>query len=336
MSLLIEVDGKRGFRAVSHNIIRSEIGGFEQRVGAEDKNGMTVVELLVAIAIVGILVAICLPAIQYAREAARRLSCQNNLKQFGTAVASYHDAQRVVPISVSPWREGSNPAPQRNGKGWIVSILPMLEAGSVYEKISPGFYGDFFAGGGLMDPNVRQALALDLEVLHCPSDSSGLKSNSQYDFNGIEVTLTSYKGVIGDTRIGDARSVHGGSQPDCHRMGGCNGMFHRNTYQCPISFGEVSDGLSNTFLIGEDVTTENIWSVAYSANGDYASCNGRINYFPNTPNQWWNVVTFRSMHPGGTQFVMVDGSVHFVSQSIDMTAYRALSTRYGNEPAALP
>ena len=332
----MELNRKRATRPTLHSVVRSIVGGLEERVGGDARNGMTLVELLVAIAIVGILISLWLPAIQYAREVARRLSCQNHLKQFGAAVAIYHDAQRVVPISVSPWREGTNPAPQRNGKGWIVSILPMLEANGVYDRVSPGFSGDFFSGGGLMDPSVRQALALDLEVLHCPSDSSGPKSNAQFDFKGIEVTLTSYKGVIGDTRIGGASSVHGGSEPDCHRIGGCNGMFHRNTYQSPISFGEVSDGLSNTFLVGEDVTAQNIWSVAYSANGDYASCNGSINYFPNTPNKWWNVVTFRSMHPGGAQFVMVDGSVHFVSQAINMDVYRALSTRFGNEQASLP
>ena len=113
-------------------------------------------------------------------------------------------------------------------------------------------------------------------------------------------------------------------------------MFHRNTYQQPITFAEVYDGLSNTLLIGEDVPSQTEYSAAFFANGDYASCNGRINFFPNTPSDWWNVTLFRSYHPGGAQFVFVDGSVRFVSQSVDITAYRALSTRNRDEVVSFP
>lgn len=301
------------------------------------RNGVTLVEVLIVIAIIGILISLLLPAVQFARESARRTTCQNNLKQIGAAITLYHDTQRVVPISISPWFESIDPAPQRNGKGWIVGILPQLDRDDLYQKLSPGFNGDFFSGGGLMDPAVRPYLAAPLLVVHCPSDpESRFPSTSQFDFPGIPVTLTNYKGVIGETRIGGPNSLHGGSEPDCHRDGGCKGMFHRNTYQQPIAFAEVYDGLTNTFLVGEDVVSQNKWSPAFFANGDYCSCNGRINFFPNTPGEWWNVVTFRSMHPRGAQFVMVDGSVHFIRQDIDIEVYRALSTRAGGEGATLP
>lgn len=301
------------------------------------RRGMTLVELLVVIAIIGVLVGLMLPAVQYAREAGRRIYCQNNLRQFGLAVSMYHQTHGVVPTSISAWPEGSHPASQRNGKGWIVGVLPHLEQQAVYDKLAPGFDGDFFSGGGLMNPSVRPFLAAPVPLFHCPSDGTlASPSLSQFDWRGVQVTLTNYKGVIGDTRIGGAASIHGGSEPDCHRIGGCSGMFHRNTYQEPITFGDVKDGLSNTFLIGEDIPSQTEYSAAFFCNGDYASCNGRINFFPNTPSDWWNVTTFRSHHPGGAQFVLVDGSVRFISQSIEIDVYRALSTRARNEVAQLP
>ncbi|MBC7856670.1 MAG: DUF1559 domain-containing protein [Pirellulaceae bacterium] len=301
------------------------------------RHGMTLIELLVVISIIGILVGLTLPAVQHAREAARRTSCQNNLRQLGLAVSLYHDANRVVPVTVSAWYEGQRPAAQRSGQSWIVGILPQLEQQGLYDKLAPGLAGDFFSGGGLMNPVVRPHLASPLPVLHCTSDG-GFQSPStlQVSLAGIPVTLTNYKGVIGDTRIGGSGSIHGGSEPDCHRIGGCNGMFHRNTYQEPITLGDVLDGLSNTFLIGEVVPSQMHYCAAFFCNGDYASCNGRINFFPNTPTEWWNVNTFRSHHPGGAQFVLADGSVRFVNQAFDITAYRALSTRAGNEVALLP
>ena len=109
-----------------------------------------------------------------------------------------------------------------------------------------------------------------------------------------------------------------------------------HSYQEPISFGDVHDGLSNTLMIGEVVPSQHHYCAAFFCNGDYSSCNGRINFFPNTPTDWWNVATFRSHHPGGAQFVLADGSVRFINQAFDIKAYRALSTRNGSEVAQLP
>ena len=98
------------------------------------KVGLSLVELLVVIAIIGVLVGLLLPAVQAAREAARRIGCANNLKQLGLAVHSYHDAFRGLPISIGPWTEGGRPSRQRNGKSWMVSILPQLEESSLYNQ----------------------------------------------------------------------------------------------------------------------------------------------------------------------------------------------------------
>ena len=299
---------------------------------------MTLIELLVVIAIIGILVALLLPAVQQVREAARRIQCRNHLRQFGLAVHNYHDIQKAAPVSVSPFPEGPAPPPQRNGKGWIVSVLPQLEQQSLYDEFTVGFDGDFFSGQGLMNPACRNAMKAALPILRCPTAPSPPTSTSQHEWTGIEVAITNYKGVLGDTRLGGFMSIHSGSMPDCHQIGGCNGMFYRVTVSEPVRFASVLDGLSNTFAIGEDLPQHNIRSAAYYANGDWASCHAALNYFPSppTPGDWWNVMSFRSLHAGGANFCMADGSVRFVSETIDYTTYRSLSTRNGGEVVSLP
>jgi prepilin-type N-terminal cleavage/methylation domain-containing protein/prepilin-type processing-associated H-X9-DG protein len=300
-------------------------------------NGFTLVELLVVIGIIGVLLALLLPAVQMAREAARKVHCRNNLKQLGLAVHAYHDAFRVLPISIAPWWQGPRPTPERNGKGWIVSLLPQLEQQPLYDRFVPFFSGDFLTGYGIRSVGCRELLKHQLSVLQCPSDPA-VEENSteQYQLNGIEAALTSYKGVIGDSQLAD--SIHHGSLPDCHANGGCNGLLFRISYQQPQRLAHVRDGTSNTFVIGEDVPEANYHSAAYYANGDWSSCHAPLNYFPDppTPLDWPNVMSFRSRHPGGAHFCMVDGSVQFVSETIEHATYRALSTKAGGEAATLP
>ena len=162
----------------------------------------TVVELLVVIGIVAVLLAIALPAVQAARESARRTRCRNNLKQLGMAVQAYHDVCHTLPVSVGPWAQGPRPAPQRNGKGWIVSILPQLEQQALYDQFVPFFDGDFFTGYGLKSVGCRPLLQHQLPVLQCPADASVRgTSPDQFELWGIDAALTSYKGVLGDSRL---------------------------------------------------------------------------------------------------------------------------------------
>ena len=303
------------------------------------RSAFTLVELLVVIAIIGILVALLLPAVQSAREAARRMQCTNNLKQLALAVHNYQTAFNSFPISISPWAEGNSPTPQKNGKGWIVSILPQVEQQALFDQFAPGFVGDMFSGQGIANPVCKPAMRAKLSFLNCPSEPSARKtSTTQYQWTGTEVTLTNYKGVIGDTRMGGSSSVHQGTEPDCHNTTGCNGTFYRNNYQDGISIDSFKDGTSNTLLIGEDVPAENNHSTAFYSNGDYASCHAPLNYFPKppTPDNWWNVISFRSLHTGGANFALGDGSVRFLSDSINYPLYRALSTKAKGEVAPLP
>ena len=301
--------------------------------------GFTLIELLVVIAIIGILIALLLPAVQAAREAARTVQCRNNLKQIGTAIHGYIDVYEVFPISISYHHSGPRPSPQVNGKGWIIGILPYLEQEPLFDQFIPGFIGNFGSGGGLKNAACRRAMKTQLSVLHCPSDASVLtNSTSQFQWEGIEVALTSYKGVIGDTRMGGGYSVHQGTEPDCHNTVGCNGIFYRTNYQEPIRLIDVRDGLTNTLMVGEDVPAVNHHSTAFYCNGDYSSCHAPLNYFPNppTPNEWWNVMSFRSLHPSGAHFCLADGSVHFFSENIDYMLYRHLSTKAGHELVKIP
>lgn len=290
--------------------------------------GLTLVEVLVVIAIIGLLIGLLLPAVQAARETARRLTCTNNLKQIGLAIHAYHDSFRALPISIGPWEEGGRPAYQRNGKGWMVSILPQLEEGVLYEKFSPLFDGDFFSGGGLMSPIGERLMQSQAPFLHCPSDASSLGlSRTQFQWTGIEVGLSNYKGVMGDNEVNlPARN-------ECYRSGLCNGLFFRTNYQRKLNFSSIRDGTSNTLMVGEDVVRHNDHSAIFYANSDWCSCEQKLNYFPNpaTPQSWPQVMSFRSNHPDGAVFALADGSVRFVSQSVQHSTYRGLCTRDGGE-----
>ncbi len=148
--------------------------------------GFTLVELLVVIAIIGILVALLLPAVQTAREAARRMQCTNNVKQIGLAILNFESAQKTLPTSVSMWNEArvlQNSGGPRSvaaatsdfsGRGWICAILPYAEEQAQYDQLSVGFVGNFYQNSGMKtnDPRLRAALAVKPSWLTCPSDPS--------------------------------------------------------------------------------------------------------------------------------------------------------------------
>jgi prepilin-type N-terminal cleavage/methylation domain-containing protein/prepilin-type processing-associated H-X9-DG protein len=293
--------------------------------------GFTLVELLVVIAIIAILIGLLLPAVQSAREAARRAQCQNNMRQLAIACHTYQTAHGCFPISISGWDSEDQVKSfpnNNNGKGWIISVLPGLEQKALYDQFVPGFSGEMFSNEGILRMECRAALQTQLGVLTCPSDpSSSQLSTAQYQVNGVPAALTNYKGCIGDSNMGGGNPSAG--TPDNHNNTLARGIFFRNNYQVPVKIDHVRDGTTNTFLIGEDVPEHNNHSAAFYSNGDYSSCHMPLNYFPNPkePDYWPRTISFRSRHPGGAHFAMADGSVRFVNQGIEFATYLALSTR---------
>jgi prepilin-type N-terminal cleavage/methylation domain-containing protein/prepilin-type processing-associated H-X9-DG protein len=342
--------------------------------GGKRRSAFTLVELLVVIAIIGILVALLLPAIQAAREAARRTSCSNNLKNLGLAALTHHDAMKHFPVSNGVPYFGESPTPQ-SGAGWILNMLPQLEEQALYDQFKAGgaFEGQLrprsfamtVANIGIASTNTAkgiscpQLLQTQLQILSCPSDSSSEKLRSDQppeEVNAL-VAVTNYKGVMDDTYLGqtfganvyhnDASKYPSGiydeppppyaGQRDCHNNLRCHGIFFRQSHQRPVKISSVIDGTSKTFMIGEDLPDYNNHSAAFYANGDWCSCNiplnNLINEQPETLNLnfWWEQQSFRSRHPGGAQFCLVDGSVRFISESISNDTYRTACTRDGNE-----
>ncbi len=317
-------------------------------------HGFTLVELLVVIAIIATLIGLLLPAVQTAREAARRSSCSNKLKQLGLAVLTHHDAKKRFPTSVSQWGEGGAAKACNvqgagcTGRGWILETLPFFEQSALFDQLASSAKGNIYDNRGLA--LVKPQLRASMPALACPTDGAAAQL-WKVDINGVtgpymdqsmqgtEVSITSYKGVLGATKVGGSfgsiwpRHDDEPKQPiDCHNNTGntpCKGIFWRNAYLHPTKIKDITDGASKTLLIGEAVYAHDHHAVSLYADGDWAACNVPLNYLPKppVPQNWWNVRGFRSLHPGGANFTRADGSVRFTQETIDMDAYVALSTK---------
>lgn len=299
------------------------------------KAGFTLVELLVVIAIIGILVALLLPAVQAAREAARRMQCENNLKQIGLALHNYHDVYKKFPSGRTSMFRAIY-----LGHTTSTMILPYLEQSTLQNRMNLGLTFN-------VSPNYDCACLTKLPMFFCPSnpetdgvDWTGATNPCPGSNPREDSARTHYEGIADSLTHGRrSPSLPGGTLSLVMPDG--NGMFFHNS---DIKFGDVVDGTSNTLafceIIGQGKGTYHCcaWH-AYSdgigtVNGLNAPWRSKpTRSFPLGHNMWdGNAFAGpASFHPGGVEFVFADGSIHFLADTISRVSLAALTTRAGND-----
>lgn len=292
----------------------------------------TLVELLVVIAIIGILVGLLLPAVQAAREAARRMQCSNNLKQFGLAFHNYHDTMKAFPSSMyfqTPWLTArGNRAQRAPGFSWTASILPYIEQTALYSQLN-------FAVSAVT-PQHQAVLSNRMPTALCPSSPTLDAIQVGAASNPPSITPPNYR--FAPTNYVVCSGSFSNSQYYNNPVTQKNGAIYED---CKTRISDLSDGTSNTLLVGETRFYGNgapagpagtfYWDPSLYARvqagiptADGPECMARAGEVRiNPPKLTSSAVdlrnSFSSEHVGGAQFVYGDGSVHFLSQSVNHT-----------------
>jgi prepilin-type N-terminal cleavage/methylation domain-containing protein len=305
------------------------------------RSAFTLVELLVVIAIIGVLVALLLPAVQAAREAARRTQCINNLKQIGVALHNYNDTHKVLPPGAF-WA-GSNTAASRGSI--LLHILPFIEQKNLYDKFDLNM-----APEGQVHAGTTTLLAATiLKTYTCPSEKTFALLNGRAIHNyvassgptaHIDNPMCACSAGAGWNAY--AIAPYSSSDPNFFA-----GPFHRNG-TC-VRLAEVSDGLSQTIFFGEhrrdcSAHVRTGWLNSNNANGltstlipiNTNTCDSSSSDFCRQPCNWATELGFKSLHPGGACFLIGDGAVTFITQSIDHNNFQALGGKSDGKPATLP
>ncbi|MEP3479636.1 MAG: DUF1559 domain-containing protein [Fuerstiella sp.] len=293
--------------------------GLDQRSG-----GFTLIELLVVIAVIAILVSLLVPGVQLARKVARRTQCKNNLKQIGLALHSYHEVHCVFPAMSDTNEEDGLGA----NYGWGTSILPFIEQAPLFSRLSPNsplsLSGAVAAGGDRL-----AAMRTPLSVFRCPSDAGP-------DFNDVFVVANGT--ATTDSWVALATSNYIGSNDSREVSVADADGFMVPAFQITgdttsrLRIRDITDGTSNSLAVGER---------AYLLNGQTLNAGNVFGFsgndgatFKDPPTGMMSVAgsgqdtinstngnssreAFSSLHTGGTQFVLADGSVRFVSENID-------------------
>ncbi|MCC9605088.1 DUF1559 domain-containing protein [Blastopirellula sp. JC732] len=296
--------------------------------------GFTLVELLVVIAIIGVLIALLLPAVQQAREAARRMQCSNNLKQLGLAMHNYHDTYGTFPYGSIGCCYGT----------WQVAILPQLEQTALYDNydFTLKYTGNTYGSSANIDVTSKR-----LEMLTCPSDSP---RNNVSSSGTVGVASHNYAVNFGNTGYAQQDDLNG------VKFGGAPFSYNGSNAKKIYGFRDVVDGTSNTMLAAEvlqgaesplDLRGYTYWGDAsgfetyLAPNSSQPDALYTATYCTNQPERnlpcvvatgsYPTMFGSRSRHPGGVQTVLCDGSARFVSENIKLDTWRALSTTRGSE-----
>ena len=288
------------------------------------RRAFTLIELLVVIAIIAVLLALLLPAVQQAREAARRSQCINNQKQLGLALHNYHDTFNVFPPGWIGVRGGIAHMEGPNGFAWGSHLLPNLDQGPLYNQIN------FKAS--LLDPSNDIARKTVLNVFRCPSDPSTDTWQIGEVGNPTNILATlptaNYVGSFGTEGYEDICIA--APYPASQCLG--DGMFSHNS---KFRIADITDGTSNTILLGEHRSDKKLdWHSTWvglvaGAEGAAARILGVSDHTPNHPAL--HIDDFSSWHTGGVHLLFGDGRVRFLTQSVDLGIFRAIATRSGSE-----
>ncbi len=327
--------------------------------------GFTLIELLVVISVIAVLIALLLPAVQAAREAARRARCANNLKQIGLAVANYESSKGCIvsgfvgvtgPLSAFGV-PGYNPDPNSgdNGPGWdwLALLLPEVEQAPLYNALNVGL-PTWVAENGTV-------VTVPLNVYNCPTANNPTPTCPMIDANMVLLPVANQAFARANYQYNQGWNDSGipASVSLDNPVSGCNGPIYRNS---KVSYAAVTDGLSNTVVAGEKspYLADASWvgiipgyrhfaaGVFASAgtggtgvNYDYDSAilavhsgpslyeDPQVIHPPNSP--LGHTDEMYSLHPGGSNVLMGDGSVRFVKQSINLRTWQGLSSRAGGE-----
>ena len=324
------------------------------------RHGFTMVELLVVIAIIGVLVALLLPAVQAAREAARRAQCTNNLKQHGLALLNYESAKRYFPAGRhgcqrtyavgDPANKGgcqltTDPNASEDGASLFVELLPFLEESSLYNRVHYDLGGLFNesepyyqgASSWYNVPDHQIVVGTPLAVMKCPSSTAEKQL--------VDATLGP-SGIMVKTLVGSYAGCEGSNSIFARTNPALSGYSNQNiayfmndglfVYKIKKKRKQVTDGTSSSFAIGEVPKEDaegdanyigyNVWAGAWRSNSCMRDTVNALNAPATVPPALDWETGFGSNHSGGASFVFIDGHVTFISDNIATATYRALST----------
>jgi prepilin-type N-terminal cleavage/methylation domain-containing protein/prepilin-type processing-associated H-X9-DG protein len=305
------------------------------------RRGFTLIELLVVIAIIAVLIGLLLPAVQKVREASARSSCGNNLKQIGLALHQYEGVNGIYPAG-SLWDvNGVNV----NLGPITIYLLPFIEQDNLYK-----LYNLATATDNQTYPGSSTLLASTvIKTYLCPSDTTpSVWTNGR--------AVSNYSASNGSSQRIDNGAVPCGSYATFNSYGLApydqklaSGMGPFNRVGAPVRRAQVTDGLSNTIFFGEvrpecSTHVQAGWGTSNDSQGfattiipiNYNSCDPSNPNGCNQPGNWNTALGFKSKHTGGAQFLFGDGSVHFLSETIDMTLYQYLGAIADGHPASIP